>query len=91
MKKILAILLLVTITGCSTTAPVVTKFPQVPAELVQPAGKLTPLDTSKKVELSDIIENANENAGKYYALREKYNAWIVWYNSQKKIFDDIYY
>jgi hypothetical protein len=89
MKKILAILLLVTITGCSTTAPVVTKFPQVPAELVQPAGKLTPLDTSKKVELSDIIENANENAGKYYALREKYNAWIEWYNSQKKIFGDI--
>ena len=89
MKKILAILLLVVITGCSTTAPVIAKFPEVPVELLQPAGTLTPLDTSKKIELSDIIENANENAGKYYALREKYNAWVEWYTSQKKIFDNI--
>ena len=89
MKNILAILLVVLITGCSTTAPIVVKFPDVPETLVQPAGKLTPLDTSKKIELSDIIENANENAGKYYELREKYNAWIEWYREQKKIFESV--
>jgi hypothetical protein len=88
MKKILLVLLIATITGCST-APVIVKFPEVPETLTQPASKLTPLDTSKKIELSDIIENANENAGKYYELREKYNAWIEWYNSQKKIFESI--
>jgi hypothetical protein len=89
MKNILAIFLVVLVAGCSTTAPVVVKFPEVPEVLVQPADKLTPLDTSKKIELSDIIENANENAGKYYSLREKYNAWIEWYNSQKKIFESV--
>jgi hypothetical protein len=89
MKNILAIFLVMLVTGCSTTAPVTVKFPEVPEVLTQPADKLTPLDTSKKIELSDIIENANENAGKYYALREKYNAWIEWYNSQKKIFDSV--
>jgi hypothetical protein len=89
MKNILAIFLVLSIAGCSTTAPVIAKFPEVPEVLTQPADKLTPLDTSKKVELSDIIENANENAGKYYSLREKYNAWIEWYNSQKKIFDSV--
>jgi hypothetical protein len=88
MKKFLLVLLVATITGC-TTAPVIVKFPEVPETLTQPASKLTPLDTSKKIELSDIIENANENAGKYYELREKYNAWIEWYNSQKKIFESI--
>jgi hypothetical protein len=89
MKNILAIFLVVLITGCSTTAPVVVKFPDVPETLVQPAGKLTSLDTSKKIELSDIIENTNENAGKYYELREKYNAWIEWYKEQKKIFESV--
>jgi len=89
MKTVLAIFLVAFITGCSTTAPVTVKFPEAPAVLQEPAGKLTPLDTSKKVQLSDIIENANENAGKYYELREKYNAWIEWYTSQKKIFEDI--
>ena len=89
MKQLLVILLLAVVTGCSTTAPVTVKFPDVPVELTEPAEKLTPLDPSKKVELSDIIENANENAGKYYKLREKYNAWIEWYTSQKKIFDSI--
>jgi len=88
MKKIATILVLAILTGC-TSVPVITKFPDAPESLMAPAGKLTPLDTTKKVELSDIIENANENAGKYYALREKYNAWIEWYTSQKKIFDTI--
>lgn len=89
MKKILAIFLVLFVTGCANTAPVVIKFPDVPDTLTQPASALTPLDTSKKVQLSDIIENANENAGKYYELREKYNAWIEWYNSQKKIFESV--
>jgi hypothetical protein len=89
MKKILVIFLLTVLVGCSTTAPVTVKFPEVPAILKEPAGKLTPLDTSKKVQLSDIIENANENAGKYYELREKYNAWIEWYLAQKKIYEEV--
>ena len=88
MNKLLLVLLIASVTGC-TTAPVIVKFPEVPETLTKPADKLTPLDPSKKIELSDIIENANENAGKYYELREKYNAWIEWYNSQKKIFDSI--
>lgn len=88
MRNWLLISLVVLASGC-TTVPVTVKFPEVPEALMEPAGKLTPLDTSKKVELSDIIENANENAGKYYTLRERYNAWIEWYKSQKQIFESI--
>jgi len=89
MKKLLLIIFISTLTACSTTAPVVMKFPDVPQALKEPAGKLSPLDTSKKIELSDIIENANENAGKYYELRERYNAWIEWYTEQKKILESV--
>ena len=88
MKKLLAIFLAVLITGC-TTVPVAVKFPDAPGYLMEPANKLTLLDTSKKIKLSDIIENANENSGKYYELREKYNAWIEWYTTQKKIFEQV--
>ena len=86
---IVFIILAFLMTGCSTTAPVVMKFPDVPQALKEPAGKLSPLDTSKKIELSDIIQNANENAGKYYELRERYNAWIEWYTEQRKIFESV--
>ena len=88
MKKLLVMFLVVITTGC-TTVPVAVKFPDVPVSLMEPANKLTLLDTSKKIKLSDIIENANENAGKYYELREKYNAWIEWYTTQKKIFEQV--
>ena len=88
MKKLLLTLSILLLAGC-TTVPVIPKFPDAPDAIKEPAGKLTPLDTTKKIELSDIIENANENAGKYYELREKYNAWIEWYNSQKKIFESV--
>lgn len=89
MKKLLLIIFISALSACSTTAPVVMKFPDIPQALKEPAGKLLPLDTSKKVELSDIIENVNENAGKYYELRERYNAWIEWYTEQKKIFESV--
>lgn len=89
MKKLLLPLIALTLSGCATTVPVTMGFPQPPASLMEPAEKLTPLDTKKKTELSDIINNANENAGKYYKLREKYNAWQTWYEEQKKIFESV--
>jgi hypothetical protein len=88
MKKILVILLLVAVTGC-TSIPVAVKFPDVPEQLKEKADNLSPLDTTKKIQLSDIVENANENAGKYYKLKEKYEAWQQWYDAQKKIFDSV--
>jgi hypothetical protein len=64
------------------------KFPEAPAELMSPADKLTPLPDDKR-ELHDILDNVNTNYGKYYELRDKYNAWIEWYTEQKKIFKEV--
>jgi hypothetical protein len=88
MRKLALVFLLAVLTGCSTTAPVIMKFPEAPPSLMEPGDKLTPL-TKEKPELSDLIDNANENAGKYYQLREKYRAWQEWYTQQKQIFDSI--
>jgi len=42
-----------------------------------------------KPELSDLITNANDNYAEYYRLRDRYNGWINWYNTQKQIFESV--
>jgi hypothetical protein len=86
----LAIIACLLLTGCSTTVvPVVMKFPNAPPSLMTPASDLDKLPSDKKIELSDIIKNANTNAGKYYELRIKYEAWQEWYKEQKSIADEL--
>jgi hypothetical protein len=74
--------------GCSTTVPLKMKWPAAPAELQQPADNLKPLPADKKT-LADLIENANENYGTYYQLKERYEAWQQWYDTQKKIYESV--
>jgi len=44
---------------------------------------------SDKKTLADLIENANENYGTYYQLKERYEAWQQWYDTQKKIYESV--
>jgi hypothetical protein len=88
MKSAIVVLTLLLV-GCSTTVPVKVPFPEVPPQLLEPAGKLKPLTAGKETQLSDIIENTNTNAGLYYELKEKLTAWQIWYAEQKKIFDEL--
>ena len=86
MKRLIVIACLM-ISGC-VSVPVDRKFPTVPDTLKEPAPALKTLDTAKP-ELSDLITNANNNYAEYYRLRDKYNGWIDWYNTQKQIFDSV--
>ena len=64
------------------------KWPEAPQEIQQPSSDLKALPEDKK-NLTDLLENVNENYGTYYQLKEKYEAWIEWYNTQKKIFEGV--
>jgi hypothetical protein len=86
MKKLIIIACLI-VSGC-TTVPVTAKFPTAPDSLTEPTVALKTLDTQKP-ELSDLISNANDNYAEYYRLRDKYNGWIDWYNTQKQIFESV--
>ena len=88
MKK-LFLICLVCISGCSTTVPVKIPFPDVPPLLMEPSVNLKTLDGSKELQLSDILENVNENAGKYYVLKAKLAAWQEWYAAHKKIYEEL--
>jgi len=46
-----------------------------------------PLNRTDK-DLSDLLQNANDNYGKYHELAVKYRAWQKWYKSQQRIFEE---
>ena len=81
----LSILLL---TGCSTTVPVVMKFPSVPAELNVscPEIEQTPAETTQ---LSRTLEIVVRNYSKYHECKIKTDAWQEWYRDQQKIYESV--
>ena len=84
MRYLLFVLLL---TGCSTTVPVTAKFPEAPNELLQKCPALKQLD--EEVKLSDVAKNITYNYTLHYECVIKNDAWIEWYQSQKKIFESV--
>lgn len=87
MNKLI-ILLALSLSACSTVVPVTMKFPQAPESLMTKTEPLEVLPAEKR-ELSDLIDNATTNYGKYHELEVKYKAWQEWYESQKKIFEEV--
>jgi hypothetical protein len=63
-------------------------FPQVPEELKVSCPDLHQIEpgTSK---LSEVVAVVAKNYGEYQECQVKIDAWLQWYNTQKKIFEDI--
>lgn len=82
------LLIAVLLAGCSSIT-VNPKFPDAPgkgADVACPEElKTTPPDTTKPSIALSIIK---ENYGEYHICKEKVNAWIEWYSTQKKIFEE---
>jgi len=76
------------LTGCATSVPVTMSFPQLPAALDKPCERLEPLAADKK-ELSDLLTNTNDNYAKAKECNAKATAWKEWYETQKKIFEEV--
>lgn len=74
--------------GCSTTVPVVSKFPQAPGTLVQEScPNLQKLEDSAK--LSDVAKTVTVNYSEYYLCAVKLEAWQRWYREQKTIYESL--
>jgi len=85
--KIVSILLLSLLVGCSTTVPVTAKFPEVPERLLEKCPQLKKLEEEAK--LSDISKTVTVNYTTYYECAVKNDAWIEWYQIQKQIFESV--
>lgn len=73
--------------GCSTTVPVTRKFPEAPQTLLEKCPELKQLAQDAK--LSDVARTVVENYTQYQHCSNKSDAWVEWYNTQKKIFEEV--
>ena len=86
--KLLAISLVLLLSACSTTVPVVSKFPQAPGTLGQePCPNLQKLHDESK--LSDVAKTVTVNYTEYYTCAVKLEAWQRWYREQKVIYEGL--
>jgi hypothetical protein len=87
MKRLIG-LVVVLLMGCASTPPVVVapKFPDAPGQQA-----MTACPTLKQLgddpELSDVADEIIANYSSYYECSVKLDAWIEWYNLQKKIYE----
>lgn len=88
MKYLLTLLVVLVLAGCDDSVPIAPKFPEVPAELLMACPSLQTVDPST-TKLSEVIGVVSTNYMQYHECRAKVDDWITWYNTQKKIFDDI--
>lgn len=84
MKYVVLLLLL---TGCSTTVPVTVKFPEAPQVLLESCKQLQQL--SDEAKLSDVAKSVTINYTSYYECATKHEGFIEWYNKQKQLFEGI--
>jgi len=47
------------------------------------------IEGTSNVKASELLTRVTENYGLYYQVREQVLGWQLWYNEQKKIFEDI--
>ena len=87
--KMNKLLLSITIflTGCSTTVPVVMKFPDAPPILKEKCGELIKLNDDAK--LSDVATVVVQNYTLHHECSTKVDGWIEWHKKQKELFESL--
>ena len=81
-------LLLIFLSGCSTTVPVVIKFPEMPPALSEKCPALTKLE-GDNINIVDVDKTVVANYTKYYECAVKVEGWQEWYTTQKKIYESV--
>lgn len=87
MKKILLVIVIFSLTGCSLL-PVKRTFPTVPDELMTQCPELQTIKPGTK-EVSQVLEAVTKNYSQYNQCKYKVEAWVSWYRLQKGIFDSV--
>ena len=86
--KYLSIVMVLVLSACATTVPVVAKFPDEPGKAaMERCPQLTTVENG--VKLSELTRTVTMNYSTYYECAVKVDAWQEWYQIQKKIFEDL--
>lgn len=86
--KLFAILFFALLTGCSTTVPVVAKFPNAPKSLTERCPTLKKIE-GEPTSIVDLHKTVVENYTLYHECAVKVDQWNEWYVKQKKIFESV--
>ena len=76
------------ITACSTAVPLTAGFPEAPAMLKEKCPELKTIP-GEKVTIIEFTRTVSENYTTYHQCAGRTEAWIDWYNQQKKIWEEI--
>lgn len=76
------------LSACSTAVPLTQSFPEAPAMLKEKCPELKTI-VGEKVTIVDFTKTVSENYVTYYQCAGRNEAWIDWYNQQKKIWEDV--
>jgi hypothetical protein len=74
--------------ACSTVVPVAQSFPQAPEMLMEKCPELKTI-SGEKVTIIEFTKTVSENYTTYYQCAGRTDAWIDWYNQQKKIWEEM--
>lgn len=86
MKKLLALPLVLALSGCAITAvPVTAKFPDAPDTLLQKCTALK--EATEGMTLTEYTKTVVDNYMLYHECERKVVGWHEWYAEQKKIFE----
>ena len=79
--------LTILLTACSTAVPLTQNFPDAPEMLKEKCPELK-IIVGEKVSIVDFTKTVSENYTTYYQCAGRNDAWIDWYNKQKKIWEE---
>jgi hypothetical protein len=82
------IILLFLLSGCATPVPLTPRFPEAPATLLEGCPKKLETIEGDNVTIVDFTKSVVKNYGTYHECAAKYDSWIEWYQTQKKLWDE---
>ena len=86
--KLVIIAISLALTACSTLVPVTMTFPEAPGKQAMVAcPNLQKLKDDAR--LSDVSRTITINYSTYYECAVKTDAWIEWYEIQRRIFEGV--
>lgn len=86
MKK-LGLIWVFLLSGCMGSVPVRMEFPELPEPLRQSCAELTTIEGTN-ITLSGLVKSVSDNYSKYHECKVKQEAFVEWYEIQKKIWDE---
>jgi len=84
---VIVVMVVLAITGCSTTVPVSAKFPDAPRLGLGTCPQLQTVPGD--VKLSGLTSTVTTNYSTYYECAVKVDQWNEWYEIQRRIFEGV--